>query len=179
MQVARRLERLLQGFGSVVRIGGDEFVVLIPRIANGMQAGVDAAGAMAARLREGMEAPYDLGSTYYSVTASTGVTLFPKAGETVEDLLREADTAMYRAKSSGAHRVRFFEADMQAAAQERLSLEQDLAQAIADDALEIHIHPQVDRDRPCAAASSCCAGDIRPTATCRPPASSPSPRSPG
>ncbi|MGY8529228.1 EAL domain-containing protein [Paracidovorax citrulli] len=146
VQVARRLERLLQGFGSVVRIGGDEFVVLIPRIANGMQAGVDAAGAMAARLREGMEAPYDLGSTYYSVTASTGVTLFPKAGETVEDLLSEADTAMYRAKSSGAHRVRFFEADMQAAAQERLSLEQDLAQAIADDALEIHIHPQVDRD---------------------------------
>lgn len=147
VQVARRLERLLQGFGSVVRIGGDEFVVLIPRIANGIQAGVDAAGAMAARLREGMETPYDLGSNiHYSVTASTGVTLFPKGGESVDDLLREADTAMYRAKSSGANRVCFFEADMQAAAQERLALEQDLAQAIAEDALEIHIHSQVDRD---------------------------------
>ena len=155
VQVARRLERLLQGFGSVVRIGGDEFVVLIPRIANGIQAGVDAAGAMAARLREGMETPYDLGSNiHYSVTASTGVTLFPKGGESVDDLLREADTAMYRAKSSGANRVCFFEADMQAAAQERLALEQDLAQAIAEDALDIHIHSQVDRD------GSICGGEL-------------------
>ncbi len=155
VQVARRLERLLQGFGSVVRIGGDEFVVLIPRIANGIQAGVDAAGAMAARLREGMETPYDLGSNiHYSVTASTGVTLFPKGGESVDDLLREADTAMYRAKSSGANRVCFFEADMQAAAQERLALEQDLAQAIAEDALDIHIHSQVDRD------GSVCGGEL-------------------
>ncbi|WCM91098.1 EAL domain-containing protein [Acidovorax sp. NCPPB 2350] len=154
VQVARRLERLLQGFGSVVRIGGDEFVVLIPRIANGIQAGVDAAGAMAARLREGMEAPHDLGSTFYAVTASTGVTLFPKGNETVEDLLREADTAMYRAKSFGSNRVCFFEADMQASAQERLSLEQDLGQAVVEDALDIHIHPQVD------SLGSVCGGEL-------------------
>lgn len=154
VQVARRLERLLQGFGSVVRIGGDEFVVLIPRIANGMQASVDAAGAMAARLREGMETPHDLGSTSHSITASTGVTLFPKGDETAEDLLREADTAMYRAKSLGSNRVCFFEADMQATAEERLSLEQDLAQAVADDALDIHIHPQVDR------SGAVCGGEL-------------------
>jgi predicted signal transduction protein with EAL and GGDEF domain len=65
----------------------------------------------------------------YGTAASIGITLFPKQQEPVEDLLREADTAMYRAKDLGRNRISFYEAGMQADAQERLALEQDLKKA--------------------------------------------------
>lgn len=80
----------------------------------------------------------------YDSTASIGITLFPKRGEAVEDLLREADTAMYRAKDLGRNRISFYEAAMQADVQERLALEQDLKKAHAEGQLAVHVQAQVD-----------------------------------
>lgn len=126
MQVAQRLTQRLRAGDTVARLGGDEFVVLVHNLAADVETAGRAALLVAEDLRSALDAPYSIGTHLYSSTGSIGITLFPKRGECVEDLLREADTAMYRAKDLGRNRIRFYEAAMQADVQERLALEQDL-----------------------------------------------------
>lgn len=144
VQVAQRLTRLLRPDDTVARLGGDEFVVLV----NDMAADIESAGRSALllgeELRIALEAPFAIDTHLYDSTASIGITLFPKRGEAVEDLLREADTAMYRAKDLGRNRISFYEAAMQADVQERLALEQDLKKAHAEGQLAVHVQAQVD-----------------------------------
>ena len=118
--------------------------MLVPRLGDGPSVAREQACRRAQQLRECLDAPYDLGGVHYGSTGSIGVTLFPKNGEGVEDLLREADTAMFCAKDRGRNQVCFFEQDMHAAAQERLALLQDLKSAVDNDALLTYAQPQVD-----------------------------------
>jgi len=143
VQAGQRLARNARPGESVARLGGDEFVMLVPRLGSGMAPAHKAALVLAAQLRDSLDAPYTVAGTLYSSTGSVGVTLFPRGNERVEDLLREADTAMYCAKDLGRNRVCFFEPGMHADAQERLALEQDLKQAVAEDALQVYVQPQV------------------------------------
>ena len=143
-EVARRLTGLLRPGDTVARLGGDEFVLLLQGIATDMATAGRQALAVAERVREALELPYAIDTHLYSSTGSLGITLFPKRAEGVEDLLREADTAMYRAKDLGRNRIRFYEAAMQADVQERLALEQDLKKAMAEGQLAAYIQPQVD-----------------------------------
>ena len=144
VQVGARLTALAGAGELVARLGGDEFVVMAPRLGANEAQAREAAQTLSVRLRDRLDQPYTLGETLYGSTGSIGVTLFPRSGEGAEDLLREADTAMYQAKRLGHNRVCFFEPAMHAEAQERLALEQDLKQAVADDALEVFVQPQVD-----------------------------------
>ncbi len=144
VEVARRLTGLLRPGDTVARLGGDEFVLLLQGIASDMATAGRQALAVAERVREALELPYAIDTHLYSSTGSLGITLFPKRAEQVEDLLREADTAMYRAKDLGRNRIRFYEAAMQADVQERLALEQDLKKAMAEGQLAAFVQPQVD-----------------------------------
>ena len=144
MQVAQRLTRLLRPGDTVARLGGDEFVVLVNNVAADMETAGRAALLVAEEVRTALEAPYAIDTHLYSTTGSIGITLFPKRGEGVEDLLREADTAMYRAKDLGRNRIRFYEAAMQADVQERLALEQDLKKAQAEGQISAFVQSQVD-----------------------------------
>ncbi|MET0210886.1 MAG: CHASE domain-containing protein, partial [Burkholderiaceae bacterium] len=144
VQAAQRLARNARAGDVVARLGGDEFVMLAPRLGHSQEAARHAALSLAAQLRDSLDVPYTVAGTLYSSTGSVGVTLFPRGEEGVEDLLREADTAMYCAKGLGRNRVCFFEPGMHADAQERLALEQDLKQAVSEDALQVYIQPQVD-----------------------------------
>lgn len=143
-QVAQRLAVMLRGEDTVARLGGDEFVVLISDL--GTQAEVAARGAMAVaeKVRAELDRPHVIEGIRYSTTGSIGLTLFPRHGTEVDDLLREADTAMYRAKSSGRNRTAFFQAEMQAEVEERLAIEQDLKVALQQGQLEVHAQAQVD-----------------------------------
>jgi len=143
VQVGERLSGLAGEGQLVARLGGDEFVLMAPHLGADEARAREAARSLSLRLRERLDQPYTLGGTLYGSTGSIGVTLFPRSGEGAEDLLREADTAMYQAKRLGRNRVCFFEPAMHAEAQQRLALEQDLKQAVADDALETYIQPQV------------------------------------
>lgn len=144
VQVARRLRHLQTDDVMVARLGGDEFVVLISRMAQDLPGGSLAAHQMAERVRTALEASHQLHGHRYSSSASIGITLFPQHGTAVDDLLREADTAMYRAKKQGRNRVAFYDPTMLADAQEGLGLEQDLNGALERNELAVHVQSQVD-----------------------------------
>ena len=143
-QVAQRLFSLLRPGDTVARLSGDEFVMLIGQLGADIESAGRAALLVAETVRAALEVPYNIQTHLYSSTSSIGITLFPKQAEGTEDLLREADTAMYRAKDMGRNRIRFYEAAMQADVQERLALEQDLKKAATDGQLAVYIQPQVD-----------------------------------
>jgi len=144
VQVAQRLQ-LLQGAGAMVaRLGGDEFVVLLSDLGPCLPGALAAAQQKAEHIRSALEAPYPLNGHAYSSSASMGITLFPHHGAQVDDLLREADTAMYRAKNQGRNRIAFYEPAMLLDAQEGLALEQDLKGAMERNELAVHVQSQVD-----------------------------------
>jgi len=144
VQAAQRLRTQAGSEHIVARLGGDEFVVLAPRLGVTLEGARQQALQLAQLLHESMDAPYDVDGVQYSSSASIGVTLFPKGGEGVADLLREADTAMFHAKAQGRNQVCMFEADMHERVQERLALVQDLKSAVVDGALLAFAQPQVD-----------------------------------
>ena len=138
---------MLRDDDTVARLGGDEFVVLLGNLGPEVESGARHAIGVAEKIRELLETPYDIEGLAYSATGSIGITLFPKAGERVDDLLREADTAMYRAKSAGRNRIAFFEPAMQSEVEERLALEQDLKESLGTEQMQVHVQPQFDAQR--------------------------------
>jgi len=143
-QVAQRLSELLRPVDVVARLGGDEFVVLVGELGTDVDMAALAAMAVAERIRAVLEQPYPIDGHLYSGTGSIGLTMFPKGAGGVDDLLRQADTAMYRAKSAGRNRIVYFEAAMQAEVEDRLAIEQDLKHAIANGQLHVFVQPQFD-----------------------------------
>ncbi len=143
-QVAQRLAEVLRGEDTVARLGGDEFVVLISDLGTHADQAARAAMAVAEKVRAELDRPHDIDGVRYATTGSVGLTLFPRHGTAVDDLLREADTAMYRAKSGGRNRTAFFQIEMQAEVEERLAIEQDLKIALQQDQFEVYAQPQVD-----------------------------------
>ena len=142
--VAQRLAHLVRAEDTVARIGGDEFVVLMPGLAADFTLAAQHAMATADKIRQALAAPFFIDAQPYGSGCSIGVTLLPKPGQTSEDVLREADTAMYRAKTAGRNRIAFFEAAMQAEVEQRFALEHDLAQAIDSAQLSMMMQPQFD-----------------------------------
>jgi len=143
-QVAQRLAEMLRGEDTVARLGGDEFVVLISDLGTHADTAARGAMAVAEKVRAELDRPHDIDGALYSTTGSIGLTLFPRHGTEVDDLLREADTAMYRAKGSGRNRTAFFQIEMQAEVEERLAIEQDLKVALQQGQFEAHAQSQVD-----------------------------------
>lgn len=143
-EVAKRLQGLLRAEDTVARIGGDEFVLLINDLGQDAEASARAAMAVAEKVRATLDRPHLIDNFSYTSTGSLGISLFPKAGQHIDDLLREADTAMYRAKSAGRNRIAFFEVSMQHEVEERLALEQELKEALATGQLLVHVQSQVD-----------------------------------
>ena len=144
VQVAQRLTATVSSGDTVAHMGGDEFVVLARDLAGDSEEAGLLALRLAEELRRTLDAPFSIGGRGFSSSVSIGLTLFPKQGEGVEDLLREADTAMYRAKDLGRNRTCFFEAAMQVDVQRRLALEQDLKVGFATTQLSAFVQPQVD-----------------------------------
>ena len=123
----------------VGRLGGDEFIVILPQI----RAAEDAS-AVAARLIEELQAPMKLAKHTLVVTPSVGISLFPADGEDVDTLLRNADLAMYFAKRKGPGMHAFFKAAMNDAAMRRFTLEAKLRGALERGEFALHYQPQFD-----------------------------------
>ena len=137
--VAVRLQAAIRDEDTLARLGGDEFVIL----AEHLQAWEEAT-LLAQRLIHALAPPLRLGSHEVYLSASIGISLYPRDGETVETLLQNADAAMFRAKEEGRNHYAFYSADMTRAALERILLETKLRQALSNRELRVHYQPQVD-----------------------------------
>ncbi len=135
--VAERLREALRPADTVARFGGDEFVVLCEDIDD------EEAGRIADRLTSGMAAPFTVGPREIFVTASVGVTLTDGAGRRGEELVRDADIAMYRAKECGRARVEVFDPAMGASAVDRLDTETSLRRALDHGEFHLLYQPEV------------------------------------
>ncbi len=137
-EVARRLQVATRDCDTVARISGDEFVLILPDISH-----VKQAEAAANRILESFQSAFIIDAHELFVTPSIGITQFPDDGESVEVLMKNADLAMYRAKSLGRNTFRFYSPGMGAALTERRTLESHLRKAIERDELLVHYQPQV------------------------------------
>jgi diguanylate cyclase (GGDEF)-like protein/PAS domain S-box-containing protein len=141
-----RLSHALRQRDIVARIGGDEFVVLLDGLDADGAAATRMAQAVADKIRTALAEPFEIDGQSYRTSASIGVALPLHDDSNAQDLLREADTAMYRAKADGRNGVALFETAMLEDAQARLTLERDLAQALEQGELAMHLQLQVDHD---------------------------------
>ncbi|HEX8885558.1 MAG TPA: EAL domain-containing protein [Noviherbaspirillum sp.] len=141
--MADRIAERLGDRGTAGRLGGDEFVIHIENAAKEFESGREVALRLAHEILLALQAPVEIDGQVYSETASIGVTLFPKGAESANDLLRESDTAMYRAKEAGRNRVVVFETAMHAELEFQLGLEHDLTEALRRDELQLHCQPQI------------------------------------
>lgn len=137
--VAAELRARIGVDDTVARIGGDEFVVIL----TGQDDAARAATRFATDIKARLGRPLHVPDRDVSLTASVGISLFPAHGDSVGELLRHADAAMYVAKSRGRNDFVFFSPEMGVAAAERLDLENHLARALALGQLELHYQPQV------------------------------------
>jgi len=142
--VAARLSQAVSRHDTVARIGGDEFVVLLDGLGLDPADATRAALAMAERIRARLAQAVQIEGQPYQTSGSIGVALPLHGTGDAHDLLREADTAMYHAKSSGRNGVALFQTAMLAEAEQRLTLERDLAQALENGELAMHLQLQVD-----------------------------------
>ena len=143
-EAAQRLMASLREGDTVARLGGDEFVVVLADIGHTEQEAAAAAEMVGKKLLAVLTLPYHLGSITHIGTASIGITLFGGGGA-AEELLKQADLAMYKAKDSGRNICRFYDANMEATVEERTRLERELREGIADGQFQLHYQPQVGR----------------------------------
>ncbi len=152
MEVSRRLQAGVREGDTVARLGGDEFVVIL--------VGLDKAGfaamqaeAVGVKIQALINEPYELtvssheGKCIHHCSVSIGITLFQDQHTSTEELMKRADTAMYKAKSAGRNTLRFFDPEMQAAVSSRAALESQLRSAIHHQQFVVYYQPQVDGAR--------------------------------
>jgi diguanylate cyclase (GGDEF)-like protein/PAS domain S-box-containing protein len=140
--VAERLKQSLKSADVIGRLGGDEFAVILPSIAS-----PEKAGQIAERLIDHLRLPYSIDGFEIVIGASVGIALAPADGENADDLLKNADMALYRAKSEGRGGYHFFDRSMDELAQKRRAMEAELRRALAAGELEVHFQPLINLDR--------------------------------
>lgn len=135
-EVSKRLQRQVRGVDTVARLGGDEFAIVQCSLEQPQDATV-----LASRLIDLLSEPYDLDGHQIVVGVSVGVSLVPDDGQDPDQLLKNADMALYSVKTAGRGSYRFFEPGMDATMQARRTLEIDLRKALSDNQFEVYYQP--------------------------------------
>jgi diguanylate cyclase (GGDEF)-like protein/PAS domain S-box-containing protein len=143
-EVAKRLSLCVRDGDTVARLGGDEFVVVLESLSADADDAATQAELVAEKIRLSLSQPYRLNDNLqHTASSSIGIVLFMGHGETLDNLLKYADTAMYQAKTAGRNTVRFYDPAMQAALEARIEMEQELRQALKQQELLLHFQIQV------------------------------------
>ena len=137
--VAARLTEQVRLIDMLARLGGDEFICLMECVRD-----EDEVALVANEIIDAFDRPFRLGDNELFLSASVGVSLFPRDGASVLELMRNADTAMYRAKAVGRGQFHFYTPEMTRDAQQRIRMENLLRRALEHDEFAVHLQPQVD-----------------------------------
>lgn len=137
--LADRLRQRLNKHDIIARMGGDEFYVVLKDLPD-----VSILEAISKRIADALSQPIRIKNHFVEITASIGIAIYPDHAESSEELIRNADIALYKAKEQGKNRVAYFSGDMEAVVQEKMHLESRLRQAVFNNELEIYIQPQFD-----------------------------------
>ncbi len=136
--VAQRLIRCVRAGDTLARQGGDEFTILLPDLVTPEDAAI-----IAEKILEELKVPFTVGGQEFRATASIGISIYPRDGENADLLLKNADIAMYKVKASGKNGYMYFADEMNSCYHERISLENELRQAIRNSEFELHYQPQI------------------------------------
>ncbi len=143
-EVTTRLAGCLRAEDTLARLGGDEFVVLLESIGDNPEIAGEHAADVGEKLLQSLLGSYHIDGHELSISASIGIALHPVGEQGAADVLKQADTAMYRAKRGGRNALHFFAPAMQAAIDQRLQLQGELRQAIARNQLHLAFQPQLE-----------------------------------
>lgn len=145
-QVAERLNLCVRESDTVARLGGDEFVLLLEEVSEVAEDAAAQARVVGEKILASFSAPFVLGTHEHRCTPSIGITLFGEQSSSVDDVLKNADMAMYQAKNAGRNTLRFFEPAMQDAVSLRAATEKGLHQALKQQQFVLNFQPQMDDD---------------------------------
>ena len=146
-QVAHRLTAGIREGDTVARLGGDEFVIILEDLSDTAAEAATLAKAVGEKIIAALNCAYDLTGVEHHSTPSIGVTLFSAQRETIDELLKRADLAMYQAKSSGRNTLRFFDPAMQAIVSARALLELNLREGLRHGQFLLYFQAQMDHGR--------------------------------
>jgi diguanylate cyclase (GGDEF)-like protein/PAS domain S-box-containing protein len=138
-QLATRFNNCLTGKASISRMGGDEFMVLCPELED-----LEQPAQIARKLLDSLKEPCFIGNFELFITASIGIGVYPEDGESIVDLMKNADVALYRAKDEGRNNFQFFSKLKNVRNQQSFFLERDLRKALTQNELIVYFQPQVD-----------------------------------
>lgn len=153
-QIAERIKLIVRETDFIARFGGDEFVVILHNLDENALKAVSQAETIAKNIQKRIAEPYRLGEVSYSGSASIGITLCQSNIESPDVLLKQADIAMYDAKSAGKDAIRVFESEMLNKTKTRIGIEQDLHQAIQNEEFKVYYQMQVDNQGLCIGAEA-------------------------
>ncbi|KQW32597.1 EAL domain-containing protein [Acidovorax sp. Root402] len=148
-QVAQRLNTCVRSVDTVARLGGDEFVVMLEELSPKPHELALHARGVGEKILAMLAVPYALQGYQYRSTPSIGIAPFTGEHTTVGELLKQADLAMYQAKTAGRNTLRFFDPDMQAVVTARAGLETDLRSALMQEEFLLHFQPQIHQSGRC------------------------------
>ncbi|MCV6612915.1 MAG: diguanylate cyclase, partial [Amphritea sp.] len=141
-EVAKRFKKLVRSSDTVARLGGDEFTFILPQIENTQQVEL-----VAEKILEAAERPFKLQQQLIYISGSIGITLFPQDADNTDQLIQNADQAMYAAKESGRNQMYYFTPSMQEDALQRVNTVKELREAVSGRQFELHYQPIVDMQK--------------------------------
>ncbi len=139
IKVGSRLENLAEAGTNIYRFGGDGFVLVLEDYEE-----ASLAEKLAVRLLKGFRVPFDINGSSLFITISIGISIYPEHGDCMDELLKNADIALYKAKETGKNRIVFYNRPMHDAVSERVSIEKHLRTALINNEFELYYQPQVD-----------------------------------
>lgn len=145
-QVADRLRHTLRHCDQLARLGGDEFVLVLEDLGENKREAVAEAQHVLEKLQSALGQPYYMDGRMFMSTPSMGVTIFDGTATDIDTLLKQADLAMYRAKSEGRNTARFFDPHMQVSADHQATLERALREGLLAHQFVLYCQPQFDKD---------------------------------
>ena len=142
-EVSRRLSNCVRESDTVARLGGDEFVVLLNGLGEQYEKAAALAESIAQKILDAIEKPYWLDNRECFSSSSIGITVFGGLNESTNEILQQADIAMYQAKAAGRNTVRFFAPALQTAVQARAAMEDEIRTALRQSQFQLYYQPQV------------------------------------